>query len=112
VGKTLKIQTIWVLARCTDQGGYTVVLSPPLPPAAAPPDPNKVTLARVNQYGGLHLGRRNVSALGVEVSPTASPVTWEMRMARPDGGNLQEDPVRKVMEVEDMMVAVTYVWAS
>jgi hypothetical protein len=98
------------LARCTDAGSYTVVMSPPLPLGAAP-DPNKVMLTRVSQYGGLHLGRKDVSALGVEVSQTDPPVRWEIRMTRPDGGNLQHDAVSKVAEVEDLMVAVEYVWA-
>jgi len=31
-GKTLKINTIAVLARCTDDADYQVVATPPLPP--------------------------------------------------------------------------------
>jgi Tc toxin complex TcA C-terminal TcB-binding domain/ABC toxin N-terminal region/Neuraminidase-like domain/Carboxypeptidase regulatory-like domain/Putative peptidoglycan binding domain/Salmonella virulence plasmid 28.1kDa A protein len=112
VGKTLKIETIFLLARCTDSGSYSVWMSPPLPPAAAPPDPNKVALARVSQYGGLHLGRKDVSALGVEVSPTDAPTTWKIKVARPDGGNLQNDTVTGTMELEDLMVVVQYAWAS
>jgi hypothetical protein len=111
-GKTLKIETVFLLARCTNSGSYSVWMSPPLPPAAAPPDPNKVALARVSQYGGLHLGRKDVSALGVEVSPTDAPTTWEIRVARPDGGNLLKDTVTGTMELEDLMVVVQYAWAS
>jgi hypothetical protein len=111
-GKTLKIKTLWVLARCTDAATYTVVISPPLPAAPAPPaaDPNKLVLARVNQFGGLHLA--HVSALSIEISPTDAPTKWEIKMARPGGANLQEDAVSKTMEVEDVMLVLGYSWES
>jgi receptor-binding and translocation channel-forming TcA subunit of Tc toxin len=95
-GKTLKIQTIWLLARCPDPGSYTVTMSPT--------DPNKFVLTRVNQYGGLHLSRKDVSALAVAIAPTDPPTTWKIRMTRPDGGNLRPD------ELDDLMVVLRYAW--
>jgi len=76
-------------------------MSPPLPQAAAPP-----------QYGGLHVAQKDVSGLGVEVLPTGPATTWLIKLARPDGGNLQADAVRNVMEVEDLIMAMGYVWES
>jgi hypothetical protein len=58
-----------------------------------------MTLAPVNQYGGLHFSQQNVA---VEISPTASPVKWQFRMNRP-GGNLKE-------EVEDVLFVLGYDW--
>lgn len=47
--KTLKVNSIWLLARCKDGQNYTAVLNPPL---AAGSD--TLTLAQVNQYGRLY----------------------------------------------------------
>ena len=93
-----KINTIWLLARCPDPGSYTVTMSPT--------DPNKFVLTRVNQYGGLHLSRKDVSALAVAISPTDPPTTWKIRMTRPDGGNLRPD------ELDDLMVVLQYAWGA
>jgi hypothetical protein len=107
-GKTLKINTIWLLARCTDGGTYKVVLDPPLPP---PVTSNTMKLARVNQYGGLHFGQRDVSALdNLELVPGEAPLKWSLKMTRPGGGNLQLDPATSEMEVKDLMLAVGYQW--
>ena len=95
-GKTLKIQTIWLLARCDDPGSYTVTLSAT--------GAEKFALTRVNQFGGLHVSRKDVSALAVAVSPTGPPTTWKIHMTRPDGGNLRPD------ELNDLMIVLRYVW--
>jgi hypothetical protein len=109
LGKTLKVNTVWILARCTDAGSYTVAMTPPLP-APPPAGSNTMALARVNQYGGLHFGTKDVSAMGIEIVPTDPPITWRLRMTRPGGGNLIVDPVTDVMEVEDVIVVLGYEW--
>ncbi|OEU69578.1 MAG: hypothetical protein BA863_17090, partial [Desulfovibrio sp. S3730MH75] len=104
-GKTLKINTIWLMARCTDTGSYDIVMTPPLPaspPASAGSD--TMTLAPVNQYGGLHFSQNDVAAVGIEVVATAPLVKWQLKMTRPGGGNLQED------EVEDVLLVLGYEW--
>jgi hypothetical protein len=113
--KTLKVNTIWLLARCTDAGNYTVVMSPPLPPPPPQPnlDPNAITLATLPGFGGLHANGENgkdVSGLGIEIAPTVLPTKWQIKMTRPDGGNLRKDPVKQVMEVEDMILVLGYEW--
>lgn len=80
-------------------------MTPPLP-APPPAGSDTMTLAPVNQYGDLHFSRKDVTAVGIEVVPTAPPVKWQLKMTRPGGGNLQEDPVKKVMEVEDVLLVV------
>jgi hypothetical protein len=101
--KTLKVNTIWLLARCTDAGSYKVVMMPPLPPES-----NTMMLALVNQYGGLHFSQKDV--VGIEIVPTDPPIKWQLTMTRPGGGNLQEDPVKKVMEVENAILVLGYEW--
>jgi hypothetical protein len=107
--KTLKINTIWLLARCTDAGIYNVVMTPPLP-EPPPTGSNTLNLAPLNQYGGLHFRQKDIAGLAVEVLPTDPPVKWHLKMTRPGGGNLQEDPVKKVFEVEDIILVVGYEW--
>ena len=61
-------------------------------------------LTRLNQYGGLHIAQKDVSALGIEVPLTDPPVKWQLKMSRPDGGNLRPD------ELDDLMVVLRYAW--
>jgi hypothetical protein len=98
--KTLKVNTIWLLARCTGTGSYEVTIAPPLP-APSPPakDPNKMTLVPVNQYGGLHFSQKD--GLGIEVVLTDPPIKWHLRMTRPDG---------EIIEVEDLLLVLGYEW--
>jgi hypothetical protein len=96
--KTLKVNTIWLLARCTDSGSYTVVMTPPLP-EPPPADSNTMKLTPVNQYGGLHFSQKDVE---VEIDLTASSVKWQLQMSRPSG-NLKE-------EVEDVLLVLGYKW--
>ena len=107
-GKTLKLNTIWVLARCANGGTYKVILNPPLP---GPSPADTLKLAKVNQYGGLHFAQKDVSALGLEVAPDEA-LTWSLKMTRPGGGNLQQDPDTGEMEVTDLMLAVGYQWSD
>jgi hypothetical protein len=104
--KTLKVNNIWLLARCTDSGSYTVVMTPPLlepPPAGS----NTMKLTPVNQYGGLHFSQKNVE---IEIVSTDPVIKWQLKMTRPGGGNLQQNPVKKVMEVEDLLLVLGYEW--
>lgn len=108
-GKTLKINSISLLARCSDDGVYAVLMSPPLdppPPVAA----NTLSLARVRQFGGLHFGQKEVSGAGIEIAPNDPPVIWQLRMSRPGGGNLQLDAVTNIMEVQDVPLILGHEW--
>jgi hypothetical protein len=96
-GKTLKINRIWLLARCTDSGSYDIVMTPPA-------GSDTMTLAPLNQYGGLHFSQKDVAALGIEVVPTDPPVKWQLTMTNPGGENLQEE------EVEDVLLVLGYEW--
>ena len=107
--KTLKVNSIILLARCSDAGNYGVTLTPPL--AAPPPaGSNTMVLAKSDTYGGLHFGEKDVVANGIEIVPTDAPVVWRVTVTRPGGGNLTEDPVKKVMEVEDLILVLGYEW--
>ena len=113
--KTLKINTIVLLARCTNTGDYNVTLTPPLaapPPGAAPPavQSNKLVLKKSDTYGGLHFNQKDVTTAGVEIVPTAPTAVWKFTITNPGDSNLQEDPVKKVMEVEDLILVLGYEW--
>ena len=115
VGKTLKVNTIWLLARCTDSGNYNVVMTLPLP-APPPAGSDTMTLAPVNIYGGLHFSVKDTAAFDIKIipplppPPPAPPVKWQLKITRPGGGNLQKDPVKNVMEVEDVLLVLGYEW--
>lgn len=99
--KTLKINSIVLLARCTDPGDYEVIITPlmPEPPTSLGP----ITLAQNANYGGLHVGEESTAALGIEITPSADPpVKWQLSMSRP-AGNIGE-------EVRDLMLVLGYEW--
>ncbi len=85
-GKPLAIDTMWLLARCKDRTlRYEVVM--PIP-GQSPPDPADdltIPLAALNQYGGLHFSQTDVSGLGIQVRPAATPVKWRLTMGRNGG---------------------------
>jgi hypothetical protein len=105
-GKTLIVNKIWLLARCTNAESYEVVITPPLsaPPSPTTADPNKMTLARVNLYGGMHFSQKVVDP-PVAIAPTDPPLIWQLKMTPPDVGvNLA------VAEVENLFLVVGYKW--
>lgn len=102
--KILKVNTISLLARCTDGGNYSVWLNP------LPSGSDKFTLAQVTQYGDLHFSQKDVGAFGITIMSTDPPVKWQLKMTGPLGKNLQKDPVKKVMEVEELFLVVGFEW--
>jgi hypothetical protein len=103
--KTLKVKTIWLLARCTNTNNYSVRLTLIPPPPAAPLGPHTFTLARVNQYGDLHFRQEDVSAQSIEVMPTDAPTKWQIKMTGPSG-NLNPNPA----EVQEVFLVLGYQW--
>jgi len=104
-GKTLKINAVWLLARCRDAVNYTVVMTPPIPeppiPPPPPPNANVFALARSNQFGGLHFAQKDVAPFDIEIVPDDLLVTWQLKMTRSGGGDLQ---------VEDLLLVLGYEW--
>ncbi|NJL54922.1 hypothetical protein HC928_06825 [bacterium] len=118
-GKTLKVNKIWLLARCTNPATYTIVIqlmpyraisvhstnpatytmTPPLP-ESPPVGANALTLNPDNQYGGLHFSQKDVE---IEIN-AAAPVKWQLSMSR-SGENVPE-------EVEDVLLVLRYEWES
>jgi hypothetical protein len=94
--KTLKVNNIWLLTRCTDSGSYTVTL----PQHAETPS---MTLVSVNQYGGLHFSQNPNLSITIDLTAT-TPSKWQLTMVRPGGGHLQKD------EVEDVFFVLGYEW--
>jgi hypothetical protein len=96
MGKTLKVNTIWLLARCTDPGIYTITMTSPLS--------TPMILTSNEQYGGLHFCQMDVPPPGIEIAPSEDPVTWQLTMTGPGGGNLQS------AEVEQILMVLGYEW--
>jgi hypothetical protein len=108
-GKTLKINTIWLVARATDPGIYTIEMTPPLPPPP-PPNVNVRQLPQISAFGDLHFNENtDVAGLGVEVVPGDPPVTWRLRMRNPLAGDLIT-LANGEMEVSDLIMVLGYEW--
>jgi hypothetical protein len=52
--KVLKVNSVWLLARCIDAGAYAVTMTPPAP-GAFPNGATKLTLAPLRRYGNVVL---------------------------------------------------------
>ncbi len=91
--KILEVNTIWLLARCTDGGNYDVVITPPLP--APPAGSNKMTLVKSNQFGGLHYAAKSKTdtpaLFDASIDLSAAPTKWQLKMTPPIGANMPED---------------------
>jgi hypothetical protein len=96
-GKTLKVNTLWLLARCTNSGSYTTVLTIPSGSVA-------MTTSPLPEYGSLHYSQKDVSVSEVQVTSTDQPVKWSLKVTPPDNGNLQKD------EVGDLLLILGYEW--
>ena len=107
--KTLNVNSIILLARCTEETDYDAEWTWPTP-ASPPAGENEMTLVRVNQYGGLHFNKKSVVGWDIAIQPNGATVKWQLKMRRDDGGNLQEDPVTKAMEVGELLLVVGYEW--
>ena len=108
--KTLKVNAIWLLARCADPGNYSVELTLIPPPPEPPSGPQAFTLARVSQYGRLHFSQEDVSVTDVTIDLGAPPRKWQLKMTnRADpGGLLKNNPA----EVEDVLLVLGYQWQA
>ncbi|HEX5835251.1 MAG TPA: neuraminidase-like domain-containing protein [Pyrinomonadaceae bacterium] len=103
-GKTLKINTIWLVARASDPGTYTITMSPPLP-EPPPADANVRELAPSDEYGRLHIDvNDDVAVLGVTIVPDDPAVAWNLRMRDPNGDDLT------ATEVSDLVMVLGYEW--
>jgi len=60
--KSLRISTIWLLARCANPGIYEAVLTIPKGSTILD-DATTFSLAKVNQFGGLHFSQQSLSAV-------------------------------------------------
>jgi hypothetical protein len=106
-GKSLKVNSIWLLVRGQDGENYTAVLNPPLP-APPPAGSDNFTLAQANQFGRLHFAQKDVSAAGVLIDPAAPLLKWQLKMTNPanPGGILKNEPP----ELEDALLVLGYEW--
>ena len=106
-GKTLKVNSISLLARCSNPDNYSIVLNPPLstPPAAS--DTFQLVRNSGSDFGGLHFAtrsKRNNSLADVTIDPSTPPIGWRLKMSGPAPGNLAEN------EVEDLLLVLGYEW--
>ncbi|MGH6635290.1 MAG: hypothetical protein ACRED0_03850, partial [Gammaproteobacteria bacterium] len=107
-GKILKVNSISLLARCSNTGNYSVVLSPPLPAGS---DTFELARESESNFGGLHFATRSKQddppLADVTIDPSIAPIGWQLKMTGPGpGGNLGEN------EVEDVFLVLGYEWDS
>ncbi len=95
-GKTLKINSVALLARPSPGPDYSVIVDPINVAALAP-----MKLAAVAKYGGLYFSQQDVTARQIEVDPDAVPAKWQLTMTHTGGGNLA---------VDGMLLVVGYQW--
>jgi len=98
---TIKINSITLVARCSNENDYDVFFSPPLDDT--PADNDKLVLTQVAEYGNLHYATRDTSGDGLELD-FSSDVVWEMSVESPSGDALTEG------EIGDFYLVLGYEW--
>lgn len=103
-GKDLKVNKIWLLARCANAGEYKAVLTPPLP-EPPPAGSNALTLTQNSgtqrsRYGNLHFNEKEVA---VTISPSSPPVVWRLKMTGPG-------EALTTTEVQDLYLILGFDW--
>lgn len=98
-GKTLKVKTIWLLARCSNPAEFEVEIIVP-----GRSEPVVMTLKQVGtKYGDLLSGEAVVTP-EIEIGPTAPPVKWNL-ITHPGEGT-------QVSEVDDVFLVLGYEWKT
>jgi hypothetical protein len=109
-GKILNVNSILLLARCSNGDNYSVVLNPPLP-APPPTGSDKFELVANSLYGGLHFAKKpannDTTLSSVTIDPLNSPTKWQLKMTGP-----APDGVLGDNEVEDIFLVVGYEWEA
>jgi hypothetical protein len=101
-GKRLQVTALHVLARCTDAAGYGLELT------SSDTGTTATNLTRTNAFGGLHVGVLPNLAESVAADDPSTP--WRLKITRPGGGNLLQNPTTQSFEVEDVLVVLHYRW--
>jgi Tc toxin complex TcA C-terminal TcB-binding domain/Neuraminidase-like domain/Salmonella virulence plasmid 28.1kDa A protein len=98
-GKTLEVDTVSLLARCTGAGVYSATLAPaPLPASPIPLAPSQ------------NVGELRVFALPsqtIAIDPTVPPFTWTITMTHTDSAAPQPPPI----DVDDVFLVLRYKWS-
>jgi hypothetical protein len=121
--KTIKINTICLLARCMDEADYKVVITPPISPR--PSEASRTMIlsrdTQLNiQFGELHFSIKNTTPTDASkrlfeatIDLSKSPQKWQFTVTGPGpDGQLREDPETKKMEIEDLILVLGYEWES
>ncbi len=99
-GKTLRVNKIHLLARCSEGGDYSVALTPQPPEPESPPAWGAtMTLTTAEQCGGLYFNHEPVG--DVDIVPAGPPETWRMEITAPSEGT-----------VEDLLLVLEYQWVT
>ncbi|MDO8948376.1 MAG: neuraminidase-like domain-containing protein [Desulfocapsaceae bacterium] len=90
---TLVINTICLLARCTKNGDYNIILT--IEPETTPID---MKLAKMNQFGDLYFSQKK--DVGIVVSPADPPAKWQLSMF--------DEKIKEL--VEEIFLVLGYNW--
>ena len=99
---TLKVNSISLIARCTNNGDYDVTFNPPLP-APPPVGADQMILTPTSSFGNLHFATKDTSGDAIELD-FSSEINWNLTVESPSGNNLTEN------ELEDLYLIVGYEW--
>ncbi len=102
-GKTLKVNTISLIARCSETGDYTFRFSPPLPLPSAT-DVDTLILKQNSDYGNLHV-KEKIDTSGHDlILNLSAEVIWKLIVESPTETQLSTN------EIEDFYLILGYEW--
>lgn len=98
---TLKINTITLLAKCSNIGDYNITFNPPL--SALPEGSDEMTLKQDTSFGNLHFDTKDTSGEAIELD-FSNEINWNLKVESPSDKNLEEK------ELEEMYLILGFEW--
>lgn len=98
--RTLNINSITLIAKCSESESYNVTLNPPLGTGS-----DVLTLNPEPSVGNLHFASKDTSGAAINLDFSTEQI-WTLRIESPSGNNLADN------ELEDLFLILSYNWAE
>ena len=105
--RTVQINSIGIVAKCTHKKNYEIRLIPPLQANQPALTADEIVDDLEDPTMSIHYFQKDVSADGINIQ-AGTAMQWKLKMSGPNGAALAFDAVKKEMEIEDLFLILGY----